>query len=278
MREACLELPMPSLDPKDPATLLCERCGYVIEGLAQAGNCPECGKPIAESLPERRTGSAWQREQTARNARMTDAWMLRRPLTCWDSIAVLDWSSRDLLQRNLLAASRLGVLPLAAIFVKTMRLADAALNMETIVRLVFSAFIFTALFAMQVLFVMWFGSALTWIEVRGIEFFGARRGWRVSRKLAVTICGHASVGWLIAFGLAHLVLACVVVGGERILELFDVRRGIIVFLSPVWMFLLGMLLFETLVYLGMRRMRFANQPRSTAAPASEALEQPANPT
>jgi hypothetical protein len=37
------------------ATLLCERCGYVLEGLDERGACPECGQPIAESLPSRRT-------------------------------------------------------------------------------------------------------------------------------------------------------------------------------------------------------------------------------
>jgi hypothetical protein len=41
-------------------TLLCERCGYVIEGLDTEGKCPECGKPIAESLLGDYPGSPWQ--------------------------------------------------------------------------------------------------------------------------------------------------------------------------------------------------------------------------
>ena len=32
----------------------------MIEGLDTQGHCPECGKPIAESLPERRIGTPWQ--------------------------------------------------------------------------------------------------------------------------------------------------------------------------------------------------------------------------
>ena len=46
----------------DEFTLLCERCGYIVEGLDAAGACPECGKPISESLPEQRVGTPWQRK------------------------------------------------------------------------------------------------------------------------------------------------------------------------------------------------------------------------
>lgn len=41
--------------------LLCERCGYDLEGMARDDNCPECGRAIVESLPERRSGTPWQR-------------------------------------------------------------------------------------------------------------------------------------------------------------------------------------------------------------------------
>lgn len=41
--------------------ILCEQCGYTLNGLPETGNCPECGKPIAESTT--RSGrhlSAWE--------------------------------------------------------------------------------------------------------------------------------------------------------------------------------------------------------------------------
>ncbi len=66
-------------DPMDPFTLLCERCGYVIEGLDQDGVCPECGKPIVESLPGARIGTAWQQKQSKRNLFRTWWMMFRYP-------------------------------------------------------------------------------------------------------------------------------------------------------------------------------------------------------
>ena len=40
--------------------VLCENCGYVLNGLGAASNCPECGRPIADSRPELRKGPAWE--------------------------------------------------------------------------------------------------------------------------------------------------------------------------------------------------------------------------
>jgi hypothetical protein len=40
--------------------LLCEQCGYTLNGLPLEGNCPECGKPIRESVGEHRKLPAWE--------------------------------------------------------------------------------------------------------------------------------------------------------------------------------------------------------------------------
>jgi hypothetical protein len=45
--------------------LLCEGCGYTLSGLPDDSNCPECGKPIAESAAAHRTRPAWERPQAA---------------------------------------------------------------------------------------------------------------------------------------------------------------------------------------------------------------------
>jgi len=40
----------------------CPESGHMLEALPNEPNCPECGKPISESLPERRAGTPWQRK------------------------------------------------------------------------------------------------------------------------------------------------------------------------------------------------------------------------
>jgi hypothetical protein len=40
--------------------LLCEGCGYTLNGLPQSGNCPECGKPIAQSIGTQRIVPPWE--------------------------------------------------------------------------------------------------------------------------------------------------------------------------------------------------------------------------
>jgi hypothetical protein len=41
-------------------SLLCEDCGYVLDGLDVMGRCPECGRLIEESLPYHRQMPAWE--------------------------------------------------------------------------------------------------------------------------------------------------------------------------------------------------------------------------
>jgi hypothetical protein len=53
---------MPRVAPRVPelSEILCASCGYVLDGLNQAGQCPECGKPIIESIGEDRVPPAWE--------------------------------------------------------------------------------------------------------------------------------------------------------------------------------------------------------------------------
>jgi hypothetical protein len=50
-----------TLAPTDDV-LLCEGCGYTLTGLPTDSRCPECGKPIAESVGAHRRPPAWEQD------------------------------------------------------------------------------------------------------------------------------------------------------------------------------------------------------------------------
>src|SRR2546423_1585096 len=45
--------------PKETA-LLCEKCGYIVNGIPTDSLCPECAAPIAESMPTNRRPTSWE--------------------------------------------------------------------------------------------------------------------------------------------------------------------------------------------------------------------------
>jgi hypothetical protein len=107
---------------------------------------------------------------------------------------------------------------------------------------------------------------LTYIEVRGIQFFAARRGGRLTRAMAWSICGHGSAGWVLAASGTSLGASVAALAVSA-----TVQRG---FFTPTLNtlvnvgsslallgFLAGFLFFETFAWLGIRRCKFANRAR-----------------
>ncbi len=52
---------MARVAPRVPEStdVLCERCGYVLNGLPEGGRCPECGTPVADSAGMNRLPTPW---------------------------------------------------------------------------------------------------------------------------------------------------------------------------------------------------------------------------
>lgn len=124
--------------------------------------------------------------------------------------------------------------------------------------------------------VLW---VLTWVEYLGVQFFSRRRGWRLTPEAAWQVCCHASVGWLMLGVLPTLTLAAFQaavrlfhVGPPRggLLKGFgalsgmswsDLMYGVGLFVAMV----AGMMVFEVLVYVGVRRCRYAGVRESEKA-------------
>ncbi|MEL7088226.1 MAG: hypothetical protein AAGL98_07250 [Planctomycetota bacterium] len=229
----------PPDDESAGPTLLCETCGYGLRGLRLTEVCPECGRPIAESLPHHRVGPAWQTQMNPVNGWRVAIAVLRRPKSFFRRLS-LDGPNLP---------ARLFLLSIALIVGVGWGL--------------FTAFGHGKPFLLS--WVMGMVAAktvigMTYIESVGVTFFSRRRGWRVPFGLAERLTCYASVGWI---------LAAVVLGGLSLVEssglVEDWARGVLGRWGPEYRLLLGavgfgaaVMGFEILVWTGVRRVRFAN--------------------
>ncbi len=267
---------------KDEYTLLCERCGYVIEGLPGDGGCPECGKPIAESLPERRTGTAWQVRPRLNQLPRTWWRSLRHPLRTLDQMRPR--SKRD---------ARLGLCSVFAggllmgcgwwdplLWIYTRPLPNEQLDAWRRLTSALIAIGFGVVTAVLLAGVMW---TLTRVETKGLGVIARTRGFRMSREFRCAITAHGCAGWVLA-GAMFFVLCSL---SNWILDMArepdwlwpSSGQGTAIWMRgstrlPWWAheavwharwagLLIGFLWFETFAWLGLRRLRYANTQRPT---------------
>ena len=231
---------------------LCGRCGYVLNGLARDSVCPECGRPIEASHPDARRGTPWQRGERfgywktlfmalARPRRMFDVCRIEAA-----SVQLLMW-----LHFSLAAAVMGGAHVMAAMMWGRQHVAEILL--VAVVLLMPGVWLLLFL--------------LTEIERRGIMLWGRAGGRRINAQVASTIVAHASAGWVAA---SVLVFAGTWLGAD-LFWLYERRAGFTTYdlyvapaIGPGVGAFLGLLWFEMLVYIGVRRCGFANAPAAAA--------------
>ena len=285
------------MKPNSPHTLLCESCGYLLEGLIESpgefadgnaaqnlappGNCPECGRPIATSLPTHRTGTDWQKFYHHANfqkrygitAWLRTAWSMRHPKRTFDQLRIENKSSRWLLAINLLIAGAILIDPLVGALVGDPSRGGHARDVIAQLAITGVVWIALACIGAGLLF------SLTALEVFGIRFISRQRGWRLTPQAAWQIVSHASYGWILFATLPMLAMALL----YSVLVLFNVAPNGTFSIAPIYPdpiswpvviqgglvvggLVLGLFIFESLVYIGVRRCKFA-----TALPDSQPI-------
>lgn len=258
--------------------MLCEACGYEIDGLDDQSRCPECGRDLAASDPAlRRPGSAWQRAIRVHPAGLGRAVMLLpaaaataasivwAPARTMRAARIEPRGMRALTLANIVIAAAILTAPThAPIREFALDLWPAALPSPASIfgptlRVAFAGFTLCTWLALLI--------ALTRIERLGVVFFSRRRAWRVTPTVALVVTAHASFLWIAAAACA--VLAPSTIGwlsAELPLNIARYLVGAKVIAGPLG-FIAGMTWFEFTTFLGVRACRFANPPRDSALSA-----------
>lgn len=237
---------------------LCEGCGYPLAEIEGSAACPECGRAVADSAASRRVGTALQRGEIRGWARVwldvhtrpERVWNVLKPRSGWEPAIALGycWIAGQ--------TAALGVVLLLAH--RTQLIADEVL-----------LWVMLALaggWALTLVYLL-----LTEIEARGVSFFSRRRGWRMPRDLSRAIGAHAAATWWVsAVGLS---LGLWVTGPLSAWLTRVAPASWQMVLPPLEVvpslagFTVGMLVFETVVYTGVRACRFANRAPGSGASA-----------
>lgn len=238
--------------------LLCESCGYEIAGLPGESRCPECGRPVASSLPDQRPGSPWQQQPSPRSLLATNYRAIRDARSLYDMVRVD--SGVGLAGCNLLLAAIFLVAPWAGVLIGD-PVRRAAPGRHGIPAALWSI-------PTQIALVALFLLVLTLIEWTGIQLLARTRSWRLTPEAAWQVCAHATVGWVITAVTSWLgLIAWLNLSSLGLMPGGPVGQAA-QWAVPLAGALFGLLIFELLVWTGARRCKYANPPSARARPAA----------
>jgi hypothetical protein len=179
-------------------SLICESCGYDLSATLEEGRCPECGRPVGESLPAHRGGTAWQRAPGLFSWALTCKRVLFNPAPEFARLS-LARRGTGLLALNCLLAGTLIASPWTGVFIGDWSRTARGTAYETIAYL--SAAGAQSIFATVVLL------ALTLLITAVSLAFARSRQWRLTRRAAWNVACHASAAWLVAGVMPLLLMA-----------------------------------------------------------------------
>lgn len=248
-----------------------------------ADNCPECGLKVGASDPALRVGSPAQRIRGWRSLLVgvpVTIWTLHtRPRALFRVVRGVDGLGLSLLVPMCLVPALItgGLAGLIMLWsVRLTRLTTAAVWEQPV-----RTGLTTAATAL-IIFVV-----LSLIEARGVEFFGKRRGWRTTRAFSRSVAIHAAGAWWVA-GVLYVLAGAWGAGPAAFIQSK----------APLWLlerlppaewtvrlgaFVLGMLVYESLVSVGVMACRYATRPTEAGRDASTGAsyvppESPSSPT
>lgn len=171
--------------------LLCERCGSVIEDLPTEEPCPECGRPVMLSLPERRSGTPWQNRRSLRTLLQTWWRTVRNPIRTFDTLRL------DRIRRSGMVVPTLLLCSAVCWSVACLlQIPTAERSSLLFLPFGFAVYAFVALVLAGALLIL---SGIIAFGLQVVSGVGGR-GTRIGYDAAWHIVGLASVGWVLTYG------------------------------------------------------------------------------
>lgn len=253
-------------------SFLCESCGYSLDGAEPDSRCPECGNPIADSLPSARRGSPWQQRPGLFAWAHTVREAYFHPTRLFSQLS-MNSVGRGFLILNVFVAAAFIVAPFTGLFIgdwaRTARGSGPLL--ETLASV--GSFLVQTTGVAAILFL------LTLFDVYGLQLLARTRSWRLPPTAAWAVCCHASAGWLLSGLLPLLFMAWYYILGTRMRIGFrgDITNAGSMRVTwqdalgiglPIAGYLAGLVAFELLAIKGVKQRRFANTPSVPAVSAA----------
>lgn len=237
---------------KDQYTLLCNRCGYIIESLYADSNCPECGHPIEKSIPTDRAGTPWQLHQQSMIA-LIKTWFM----TIGKPGKVIDTMKFDHENGKSMAAHT----PLVAVVLALISIVPMAYfdGIGTVAFLVIGGGLIGLVF--------WFMACLySRIAVTRLTRSARKKNYKFDLGLSWSVAGHASSYWIwIPFGLSMALWTLLLnhyAGQNNWIDPYSKTSSLIDFTGLLILTAsapISISMFELFLWKASRRLRYTNQ-------------------